>query len=484
MSLARRSIESSFYNVASHGLQIVVLFIRSVILARILSPEIFGTYTFIVAIISLPLTLSRFGLGSAYVNHVPETSHAKALGVYLSFISISTLIALVIPGFVIGFFLKEEQQQVLLVLIIARCLVHLSVPAQADATRRVTFRRLAIINFIIAAITTITSILLAWFGFGIWSLLSIDMVTGVILIIGFYGIKPVWKPYFAWSTKIARYYLSFGVRTVQVELLNQLLSRSDDLWAGYFLGNQALGFYSRAYAFANYPRNVLAQPISTVALGTYAQLKNDRGRLSQAFFKINSLIIRAGFLFAGSLVLIAPEFVRLVLGEKWLPMIGAFQLMLIFTLLDPIKLTVGKLFVAIGHPKILIRVQIIQLVTLIIGLFTLGWLYNIEGVAMAATIMTVIGMSMLLWNAYRFVDYSIVKLFRVPIMAFMVGFFITLSLIAGLNDAFIHYLILGFIKLIAFVSIYIIIVFIAEYKQIFELFQFISAKFAMRKVMR
>ncbi len=480
MSLAKRSIESSFYKVVSYGFQIVIIFVRSVALARLLPPELFGVYVFVGAFVSLLRTLSRFGLGSAYVHRVPETARSEALGVYLSFITITTIFLLVIPSGIIAIFLDDMQRLVLGVFVITSCLVHFTVPAQANLTRLILFRRPAFIELITAIITTITAVTLAWFDYDIWSLLSIDIFTAIILIIGFYGIKPVWKPRFAWSSEIARYYWSYGGRIVQAELLGGLLDRTDDLWTGYFLGDLALGFYSRAYTFANYPRRLLAQPISTVVIGTYAEAKHNRKQLSRAFFQVNSLIIRIGFLMAGALALIAPELIRFVLGEKWLPVVGAFQIMLFFTLLDPIKLTVGKLFTAIGHPKILIHVRIIQLIILIAGLFILGLRFGIAGVAAASTIMTVIGMFILLWKAHAFIDYSISKLFLAPLVAFIVGGLVVLALVASVDYTSMHYLMQGTIKLVSFVFAYSISMLIMEYKQIIGLFRFVSSQFVRK----
>ena len=47
------------------------------------------------------------------------------------------------------------------------------------------------------------------------------------------------------------------------------LNEIDDLWAGFFLGNTPLGFYSRAYVSSTYPRQIIATPITprTVAHG-------------------------------------------------------------------------------------------------------------------------------------------------------------------------------------------------------------------------
>jgi O-antigen/teichoic acid export membrane protein len=193
--------------------------------------------------------------------------------------------------------------------------------------------------------------------------------------------------------------------------------RIDDLWTGFYLGATSLGFYSRAYTFATYPRQILAAPTNTVAAGTYAELKGKRRLLSQAFFRINALLVRTGFFLAGILVLIAPEFIRIVLGEKWMPMLTVFRLMLVFTLLDPIKITVGYLFVAMGKPEQLLRVQVIQLTVLVGGVYLLGPSLDIVGVALAVDAMLVVGIAILLQQARKFVNYSLLWLFGAPSVA-------------------------------------------------------------------
>ena len=61
------------------------------------------------------------------------------------------------------------------------------------------------------------------------------------------------------------------------------------------------------------------------------------------------------------MALVAPEFIRIALGEKWMPMLSTFRIMLIFTLLDPIRVSVSDLFLAVGVPSQLVWARMIQL---------------------------------------------------------------------------------------------------------------------------
>jgi O-antigen/teichoic acid export membrane protein len=175
---------------------------------------------------------------------------------------------------------------------------------------------------------------------------------------------------------------------------------------------------------------VLAAPIGAVSIGTYAELKEDRRRLSQAFFRTNAFLVRSGFFLAGLLALIAPEFIRILLTEKWLPMLEAFRLMLVFTLFDPMKTAIANLFVAVGRPEQVVRIRLVQLAVMVIGLLVLTPLWGIAGVALAVDAMLIVGIALLLWRARTYVDYSPRRMFLAPSVALFVGISMSLAAMA------------------------------------------------------
>ena len=108
-----------------------------------------------------------------------------------------------------------------------------------------------------------------------------------------------------------------------------------------------------------------------------------------------------------------------------MPMLNAFRLMLIFAMLDPIKVTVSGILRAVGKPEKITYVRIIQLFILVLGLYTLGWRYNIEGVSISLNIMIIVGIGFLFWYVKPYVDYSISRLFIAPLLALIVGVFVS-----------------------------------------------------------
>jgi O-antigen/teichoic acid export membrane protein len=289
---------------------------------------------------------------------------------------------------------------------------------------------MAVIQTVESILSSIAAILLVLNDFGIWSLLAPRVLDVIVQVGGIYGFKAAWKPKFGWNPGIARSFLKFGSKAVQGGILVNALDRVDDIWTGIFLGEKALGFYDRAYKFANYPRKILANPINSVAAGTYAQVKDDRQRLSKAFSMINIFMVRINFLLAGLLALIAPEFIRIVIGEKWMPMLDAFRLMIIYTLLDPIKITIANAITAAGYPEKVVRIRFVQLVIMILGLYFLAPRFDISGVAVAVNLMLTFGIAALLIKVREYVDYSLANLFLVPGISVVVGMVMARAAIA------------------------------------------------------
>ncbi len=131
-----------------------------------------------------------------------------------------------------------------------------------------------------------------------------------------------------------------------------------------------------------------------------------------------------------------PEFIKLVIGEKWLPMLWAFRLMLIYTALDPFLMLIGNLLQVVGRPRALQSARLVQAGFFIPAVVVGAWLWGINGVALAADGMLLVGV----WHLYRplreVVDFSLLRLVVWPGVALAVawsaGFWVERSVTGSL----------------------------------------------------
>jgi len=428
MSIVQRSIRSAGYTVAASGFQAAVQFGRSILLARLLLPEQFGIYTYAASFVLLTYALPGFGMNAAVLHHAQQSEGETARRVHFTLNVIFNLVWVIGLICTCTWFIDVQYRWVFWTILGTQVLDNLTGTARTKLVKAIIFRRIALIESLNVFIGSGVALLLAWSGAGLMSLVSTDIISALINVLGFYVIRPVWRPRFGWEHDVAGYLLNFGKRSFSATFLLNLLDRIDDLWVGTFLGKIPLGYYSRAYTFATYPRKLLANPVNQVASGTYAELKESPKRMGEAFFRINAILVRSGFLFAGLLFLLVPEFIHFVIGDKWLPMMTPFRLMLIYTLFDPIKNTIGNVFIALGKPEKVVYTRFWQLLVMLIGLFILGPRLGISGVALAVDFMLIFGIVLLLWQVRSFIKFSVIKIFATPLLALGMGFGLTLVL--------------------------------------------------------
>jgi O-antigen/teichoic acid export membrane protein len=154
---------------------------------------------------------------------------------------------------------------------------------------------------------------------------------------------------------------------------------------------------------------------------------------------------------------------------KWLPMLNAFRLMLLFSILDPLRVTISNVLLAVGQPGKVGKVRLVQLIILGIGLFTLGFRYQIAGVALSMDIMLVVGVSMYLWFVREYVDFSLLRLFSPPVIGILAGIGVNQLLISILDFPQADWLV-AILKLCAFSGTYLIILVILEGDELYQSF--------------
>jgi PST family polysaccharide transporter len=462
-----RVIRGSMYSIGASAVTLTLGFLRAVLLARLLPPEQFGLVALAFVFVNLAGQLRALSLSEALV-HDPQPTE----GVYRTFFSLRMGLGLLTAGLLvaaiplIGRFYPAMPQlaPVLLAFAGADILLALALSQDAVLTRAMAFRTLAFADVCGAVTMIVCAPLLAWWGWGVWALVA-EWASGLAARVTFIWVtSPAARPRFGWDAAAARRFMAYGRPSWLASNLAFILARFDDFWVGTLLGKEPLGYYSRAYEFAHYPRRLVANPVLGVFMPAFARLQTDRLRLSQAYFRLTSLTVRVGFWFSLIFVFTAPEFIRLLLGERWLPMQLTFQLMVICTLLDPLMAGAANLFMAIGQPALLARARAVQLVVFLPLVIIMTRLGGIAGVALAVDVRVLIGALLLLRYSRRVVDYSPRTLYVWPVVSVAVTAALMLSLGGLWNVVGLWYALLG--KAVVATLCYGILLWLTEREQL------------------
>lgn len=424
--IQRRTLSSLAFQGGGTALQFVVLGVRSVVLARLLPVVTFGVYAGTRVVLVLVAAVFALGLSPALIaDHELTRDEDRAASVHL-FLRTVISAAWASASLVIALTVLDGQVRTAALVLTATMVVDalLTTPT-AILTRRVVHRRLALTALLADVVSSVVAIGLALAGADLWALLSVHVASSVVGVVLLYVHRPVWRPRLRWDGAIGRHLLGFGMRAGIADLLSTGLDRLDDLYVATVLGATPMGFYNRAFTFARYPRRIAGAPVNAVSLGSLSAATTRQQR-TQVFELLVGVLARAGFLLAGVLAVAAPELILVLLGERWLPLLDAFRLMLLYALLDPLKALLGHVLIAGGEPQRLVWVRLGQLALLAVGLVTLGS-SGIAGVALAVDVMALAGTAALLWQGRRHVEVSLGRLFAKPLLALLVAFAAGLS---------------------------------------------------------
>lgn len=372
---------------AEQGMQTIT----TIILARILSPHEFGVIGIANIFILFANTINQLGISSAIIQRKDIDEGHLSSAFWANVVTGVTLCLLMMslswPA--ARFFRNDDVQPVLFVLSFNFILAALRIVQNAQFSRNLQFGKLASLSIWEMLSNSILTIALAVKGFGVWSL-----VWGRLFGIGMgtllaWASSP-WRPKCVFQFEKFRQLFKFGIHAMSVNILTYLGQNIDYVIVGRFLGTAPLGFYTMAYNLVTLPQRKISSILTSVAFPTFVKIQDDNARVAKNYLKILSYISIITFPVLFGLMMVSPYFVKIVLGEKWLSIVRPMQIMCVLGMLSSIATTMGSIFYAKGRPDIEFKADILNLAALA-GALTIGVKFGIVGVAVAVTVVAMIG---------------------------------------------------------------------------------------------
>lgn len=289
------------------------------------------------------------------------------------------IIAVFASPFVADFFNNDLVGHVIIISSVSFFIAPLGIVHRSLLTKNLEFKKLAITEIIAAIISGIVAISLAFLGFGVWSLVARGIINSLIAVILLWVVMP-WMPSLYFSKKCFTDLFRFGANVMGSGFLNYLRQNVDYIVIGHLMGAASLGYYTLAYTLAAYPSRQISPIVTRVAFPAFSMLQDDNQRLKKGYMKVVSYLSVITIPALAGLVLVAPEFIDIVFGEKWAPAILPLQILCVIGVVNSIAHTVGTIFYAKGRPDIELKLNIVKLPVTTLAVI-LGSMYGIVGVA-------------------------------------------------------------------------------------------------------
>jgi len=454
-----------------------IQFVTTIVLARLLLPLDFGLIAVALMFTQLAFVLFDFGLSTALIQKEKlENIHfTTTFAVYIwAALGLAVLVYVSAP-WLAGFFKQEKLNAILRVLLIIFFFYAFSAIPRVKLIRSMRFKRFSILQSFSSLMYALTAISFALMDQGVWSFvygILAEQFTLVLLL----NIFSPWRPDWRFDKKVFKSLFSFGGQVIGSRLSAYVNNNTPTFSIGKWLGAGPLGFYSIAYQLVEFPVQRISKNVLRVIFPALSKLQNDRTGYHRLFGEtVYYLALILLPVFAG-IWLVAPEFVSLFYGEKWLPAIAPLQILTFAGLFRSFWVVNSVVFLSKGSPKTELIINLFYFV------FLAGLLYFVlpSGVtAVAGAVAFSIGFFLIIGNikALRMIKMPLAVLWRrlwVPLTGvaiFLIFNFLLLNFFLPAQSAWMSF---G-IKVLSSIALYLAFVYYTDRGIIGKLIAFLKA---------
>jgi O-antigen/teichoic acid export membrane protein len=228
------------------------------------------------------------------------------------------------------------------------------------------------------------ALILAWRGAGWWALVVRQIVAIGAATLGVWWACR-WRPLAPRRGAGVRSMLAFGGHVSGYGVVNYFARNLDTVLLGQRAGSVALGLYSKAYQLLLLPINMIASPVTTVALPALSRLQNDPPRYRSYYQKGIAPLVAIGMPSVVFLFVTAADTIPLFLGNQWVAAVPIFRLLAPAAFVGTIHMATGWVYVSLGLTRRQLDWTIFATVLTIAGFF-IGLHWGVRGLAAAVSI--------------------------------------------------------------------------------------------------
>lgn len=363
----------------------VFQFSISVVLARMLAPNDFGLLGMVTVFVGFASLFADIGLGAALIQRENLRSEHLNAAFCVNLLA-GLLLTLLFAGsgpLIAAFYDEPRLQSLTAFLALSFLFGSFGIVPRAWMTRELDFRRLAIAAWASKLISGPTAILLAFRGYGVWSL-AFNTVLASLLTSAFVWLLSSWRPSLRFDKNSLLELLGFSSRLFGYQTINYWLRNADNFLIGRYLGSDALGFYSRAYAVMLMPIH-MGSTLGRVMFPALSSIQKDKARVGRVYLRMcqATAFVTAPIMFG--LLAVSDTFVLVVFGQRWAPMIPVLQILALLGFLQSIGTLVGNLLLSAGRSDLMLSLGIGTGI-LILAAMVIGLQHGIVGVALGYAI--------------------------------------------------------------------------------------------------
>ncbi len=405
--LKNKGLNAVSWNILGILLKQGVTFITSIFLARLLSPSDFGLVGMATVFISFTQGFADLGLSSGLIrSKEPTESQYSSVFYFNLFVSILLALALIASsGLIAKYYSNPEIKPIVRVISYSFVIYALNSVQLAIFYKDLNIKITRLSSIISAAVTGITGIILAYAGYGVWSLVYSGLIGSIVSVIIIWKASS-WRPKLLFSISDIKLLMPFGFRVFLINYLEQIYSRLDVLIIGKIFNPSILGQYFRASSFNQFVTKYTAQGLSGVFFPVISQIQDSIEDIKHVFNKSLHTICFLSFFLTGFLYLNAEPLIILLFSSKWMPAVHYFKILAFSSYVFPMTIVFNGVLLGTGNSGNQLKLELIKKGTGIAGL-GIGFIFGLEGYLWSLVITATIGLLVSLYYVGKAISVTV-----------------------------------------------------------------------------
>ena len=398
----------------------IVAFSATFLLTLFLTPEIFGVFYVVSAIISFLGYFSDIGLAAALVQKKDEVTRedlATTFVIQQLLVVILVSLSLIFSGPIAAFYrLDITGVWLFRALAVSFFLSSLKTIPSVLLERRLAFDRLVIPQIVETLGFYTVAVYLAWKGEGITSFTWAVLVRGVLGLVTMYIVEP-WVPALVFSRQSAKKLMSFGLPFQMNSFLALLKDDLLTLFLGRVLPFAEVGYIGWAKKWAEVPLRLIMDSVVRVTFPTYSRLQHDKALLVKAIDKTIFGLAGAILPISSGLLFFVHPMVQLIPKYgKWEPALVSFYLFVFSSAIAALSTPLMSALNAVGNIRTTLKFMVGWTVSTWVLTVILLRFFGFNGVALALLVVSG-ALYLVIRVTRRVADFSFISNVKGPVAA-------------------------------------------------------------------
>lgn len=434
----------------------IISFISGIILARLLMPEDYGAIGMLLIFMGLAEVFIDAGFGSALIQKKNPTQIDYSTVFYFNIVMSVILYAILFftaPA-IADFYRMPILCKVLRVQGLILFIYAFNIIQRNQIRKNLKFKKLSKVTITTSVISLIVTVMMAYMGFGVWSLVAQHFILALIPCIYFW-LTMNWRPTWEYSWASFKELFGFGFYMFLTHLFTTFSQRITGLLVGRWYDPATMGYYTKASQFSKNATLSVSGVVISTTYPLYASVQDDKERLANMVKRITSTLAYITVPMLSLLILTAKPLIVLLFSDRWLPSVPYFQILCIGGMAGCLQAVNQQTIAAIGKSKVFFVWTVIKnfvgIVLQVVGLIVWGMWGLLIGKVLSSWFSYLVNITLVskhvgYKNYQQFKDLS--PIFMVSVLAIFAGYFGCSIFEFGLYAS-------GLVKTMIFIAVYL-----------------------------